>query len=124
MKKIIFALFLVALTTATFAANKVTKTETTTTETAATVVAPIATELSGLITDKNSNEILTGVEVKIEGTDLKTYTDLDGMFSFKNLTPGEYKLVANYISYKKVVIEKIEVNSKYSNVDIQLEASK
>ena len=119
MKKIAIVLFFVALTTVTFAESKVAKTET-----ASTVVAPVATELSGLITDKNSNEILTGVEVKIEGTNLKTYTDLDGLFSFKNLTPGEYKLVANYISYKKVVIEKIKVNSKYSNVDIQLEASK
>jgi hypothetical protein len=119
MKKLVMALCLVALTMATFAESKEAKTET-----ATTAVAQVATELSGVITDKNSNEILTGVEVRIEGTNLKAYTDLDGMFSFRNLTPGEYKLVANYISYKKVVIEKVKVNSKYSNVDIQLEASK
>ncbi len=119
MKKIVMALCLVVLTIATFAESKESKTET-----ASIIVAPVATELSGIITDKNSNEILTGVEVRIEGTNLKAYTDLDGMFSFKNLTPGEYKLVANYISYEKVVVEKVKVNSKYSNVDIQLEASK
>ena len=57
--------------------------------------------VSGTIADENSGESLVGVEVKIEGTDLKTYTDFDGKFTFKNVKPGDYKLTANYISYEK-----------------------
>lgn len=58
--------------------------------------------ISGTINDLNTGETLAGVEVKIEGTDYKTYTDFDGNFNFTDLKQGKYKLVANYISYKPV----------------------
>ncbi|HPE75637.1 MAG TPA: carboxypeptidase-like regulatory domain-containing protein [Draconibacterium sp.] len=78
--------------------------------------------LSGTVADQNSGESLVGVEVKLEGTDLKTYTDFDGKFSFKNVKPGEYKLVTNYISYQKQT-EVLEVNSKQNELKIKLQAS-
>jgi uncharacterized surface anchored protein len=85
-------------------------------ENAATLV------LSGSVADQNSGESLVGVEVKLEGTDLKTYTDFDGKFSIKNVKPGEYKLVTNYISYQKQT-EVLEVNSKQKELKIKLQAS-
>jgi len=119
MKKILVALLFIAIAVASFAGNEESKNET-----SIPVEAVAATtELSGLITDKNSNEILVGVEVKLEGTDQKTYTDFDGKFSFKNLNPGDYKLITNYISYQKTVVENVKVSNKNNEVAIKLEAS-
>jgi protocatechuate 3,4-dioxygenase beta subunit len=76
--------------------------------------------LSGTVLDSNSGELLVGVEVQIEGTETKTYTDFDGNFTFDNMKPGEYKLVANYISYKKCT-ETLKVDGKENQVKIKLE---
>jgi len=74
-----------------------------------------------VVTDKSSSEALVGVEVQIEGTNQKVYTDFDGKFTFCNLKPGEYKLVASYISYEKNVVEHIDAE-KSNQVSILLES--
>jgi hypothetical protein len=78
--------------------------------------------LSGTVFDSTSGELLVGVEVTIDGTETKTYTDFDGNFSFDNMKPGEYKLVTSYISYKKSS-ETLKVDSKENQVKIKLENS-
>ncbi|HKJ80103.1 MAG TPA: carboxypeptidase-like regulatory domain-containing protein [Prolixibacteraceae bacterium] len=83
---------------------------------AATVV------LSGAIIDENSGESLVGVEVQIEGTNLKTYTDFDGKFSFENVKPGACRLTANYISYERKS-EKLELESTQNDIKIKLQSS-
>ena len=67
--------------------------------------------VSGTVNDVKTGELLVGVQVQIEGTDMKTYTDFDGTFSFINVKAGEYKVVTKYISYK-TSIEKLEVSAK------------
>jgi hypothetical protein len=120
MKKLFFSLIIVSLTMVSFANNKEGKAETST-----VVETPSAVQLTGVITDNKSNEALVGVEVKIEGTDLKAYTDFDGKFSFPNLKPGEYNIETSYISYRKIVIEKVDVKGNSNNmVSIQLETAK
>lgn len=81
-----------------------------------------AVAISGTVLDSASGELLVGVEVTLEGTEAKTYTDFDGNFSFKNLQPGEYKLVTNYISYKNSS-EKLKVDQGKNDVNIKLETS-
>jgi len=78
--------------------------------------------LAGSIVDQKSGESLVGVEVKIEGTDMKTYTDFDGNFSFENVKPGEYKLVTSYISYQQNAQE-LTVNSNENDIKIKLQTS-
>lgn len=79
--------------------------------------------ISGSVADENSGESLVGVEVKLEGTNLKTYTDFDGKFTFENIKPGEYKLSTNYISYRK---QSTTFNTSEENrtLKIKLQASK
>lgn len=114
MKKITI-LFMLVLTV--FALNaKENESKANDTESNATTV------LTGTIADENSGESLVGVEVKIEGTDLKTYTDFDGNFSFKNVKPGEYKLVTNYISYQKKT-EVLNITAQENNLKIKLQSS-
>lgn len=79
--------------------------------------------ISGTITDSLTGEPLAGVEVQIEGAGVKCYTNFDGNFTFKDLTPGEYKLVTSYISYDKAT-EPLILNERETKVKIELENSK
>ena len=115
MKKLMIGLLSIMLAVAVTANEKEGKTAVNSDNTATVA-------LSGTVLDSNSGELLVGVEVKIEGTNTKTYTDFDGNFSFDNMKPGEYKLVANYISYKKCT-ETLKVDGKENQVKIKLENS-
>jgi hypothetical protein len=116
MKKVLVAALLILSVVAVNAKDSDTKTKTADTDKAATML------LAGTIADELSGESLVGVEVKIEGTDLKTYTDFDGNFSFAGVKPGEYKLVTNYISYQKKS-EVLKVNSNENDIKIKLQSS-
>lgn len=112
MKKTLIGILLVLVGFSAIA--KENETKTTSTERTTTMI------LSGSIADENSGESLVGVEVKIEGTDLKTYTDFDGNFSFKNVKQGECELVANYISYeKKSKVLNVDSNEKKIRIELQ-----
>jgi hypothetical protein len=116
MKKVLIAALLILSVVAVNAKESDTKVKDT--ETTATTIM-----LSGTIADELSGESLVGVEVKIEGTDLKTYTDFDGNFSFEGVKPGEYKLLTNYISYEKKA-EMLKVDSQANDIKIKLQSSK
>jgi uncharacterized surface anchored protein len=79
--------------------------------------------VSGTIYDSETGELLVGVEVSIDDLDTKTYTDLDGKFSFENIRPGEYKLVSDYISYEKAT-QVVNLNTKATELKITMETSK
>ena len=81
------------------------------------------TVLKGTVADEKSGEALVGVEIKLEGTDLKTYSDFDGNFSFNNVKSGEYKVVANYISYEKET-KTLNVSPSENELKIKLHSSK
>jgi hypothetical protein len=116
MKTISFIILALTLTVSAFA-----KSDKTTPEMTASSEPVVTTELTGLVIDKLSNEALVGVEVTIEGTNEKTYTDFDGQFQFKNLQPGKYTLHTSYISYNMLVTE--VANLKNGEIKIELEAA-
>jgi hypothetical protein len=115
MKKVIFAILVVLAGTSAFAEKADSKVETKN-ETA-------MQSLSGNVIDKKSGEALVGVEVKVEGSDQKAYTDFDGHFVLDKVKTGECKLVANYISYDKSE-KTFELSSNANQVKIELQASK
>jgi len=116
MKKIFIALLFIITVLGADAKDTDTKSKVKDTESKATSV------LKGSIADEQSGEFLVGVEVKIEGTDLKTYTDFDGNFSFNAIKPGEYKLVTNYISYKKKT-QVLDIKANEKDIKIKLQSS-
>jgi len=74
--------------------------------------APLATSsLSGIVLDKSTGEALTGVEIKLEGTNKSTYTDFHGKFIFENIKPGNYQISASFISYNDAHIGNIKVEN-------------
>lgn len=115
MKKVIFAVLVALVATSAFAEKVENKTETKTEATGLSI--------DGNVVDEVSGEALVGVEVKLEGSDQKVYTDFDGHFVINNVKAGDCKLVASYISYNKD--EKIlKLDSKTNQVKIKLQASK
>jgi hypothetical protein len=119
MKKVIFAILIAFAGNAAFAEKADSKVEAK--SNAATESAVVS--LSGNIIDEVSGEALVGVEVKVDGTEQKTYTDFDGHFVIDNLKAGECKLVTNYTSYSKKE-KTLNVSSKSNSVKIELAASK
>lgn len=71
----------------------------------------VSNMISGKVFDKNSGESLAGVAIKIPNTEYVVYSDFEGNFCIQNITPGEYKLNAEFISYHKIEIEKIQINN-------------
>lgn len=81
--------------------------------------------ISGKVMDIKTGEFLTGVAIKIEGTDIVTYTDFDGNFEIDDLEPGSYNLVASYISYKNSLIEHIDAKAgTEKEIEIELQSSR
>ncbi|HLO90710.1 MAG TPA: carboxypeptidase-like regulatory domain-containing protein [Lentimicrobium sp.] len=67
--------------------------------------------LTGKVIDQKTGEALAGVLITVEGTELKTYSDLDGNFNISSLHPGTYSLVLSLISYKNSLIENLTINA-------------
>ena len=76
--------------------------------------------ISGTILDKLTGEALAGVEVKLLGTEVKVYSDLDGKFEIKNINSGAHAIQVDFISYENVV-ENVFVNKdNTTNVTLKL----
>lgn len=70
--------------------------------------------LIGKTTDINTNELLAGVKIQIEGIETQFYSDLDGKFNI-TLPPGTYNVKFSMISYNASYIENLELNAQ--NID-------
>lgn len=60
--------------------------------------------VTGTVVDYSSNETLAGVEVRVKGTDIVTYTDFDGNFYLPAMAAGTYTLEFNYITYSSTAV--------------------
>ncbi len=118
MKKIILSLMVLAILGVLYADNEGIDTK----GEAATAVQTIS--LSGKVMDYNSGEALTGVEITLEGTQIKIYTDFDGRFEIEGVKPGNYNIIAAYISYDKSLIENFKADIENNEVDIKLHCLK
>ncbi len=118
MKKAILSIFFLAIVGLIYAGNEGTKSN----EAPASAPVEMVT-LTGSVVDLSSGEALTGVEVSIEGTNISVYTDFDGNFEIKDVKPGEYNLIASYISYKNSLVENFRAEQKENKVEIKLQSS-
>ena len=84
---------------------------------------PATTTISGKVVDNFTQEELAGVTIQVEGTDIKTYTDMEGNFKIDGLKPGNYDLKVNYISYKEKELIDISITPETSDLKIKLEQS-
>jgi len=56
--------------------------------------------INGKVMDKVSGEGLAGVQVKLYGTNMATYTDFEGNYSFNDIEAGAHAVVTEYVSYR------------------------
>ncbi len=60
--------------------------------------------IKGIVKDSLSKEDIIGASVFLEGTTQGAATDIDGSFEIRNVKPGTYNLIINFISYSKKTI--------------------
>lgn len=79
-------------------------------------VALKAAELKGYVTDKSTKEALIGATVQVEGTQLGTSTNADGLFTITGISRGTYTLTVRYVGYKSLHITQVEVKDRTDSV--------
>jgi hypothetical protein len=68
--------------------------------------------IEGKVIDQTNGDELTGVRVQIEGTDMVTYTDRYGNFTFENLPCSDCQVKFSYISFEELELKLSEVSTK------------
>ncbi len=67
-------------------------------------------KIAGKVTDAETGEPLPGVNVVVEGTYRGAATDLEGMYSILNISPGTYTVKFSSIGYNPVAYENVQVS--------------
>ena len=81
-------------------------------------------KISGVVYDKEANDLIIGANVVVVNTNLGTATDVDGSYYIINISPGVYELRVDYIGYESVVVKGVEVSvNRTSEHDIYINQS-
>ena len=76
--------------------------------------------LRGTVIDDDFGDPVMYAEVRVEGLDISTLTDLDGQYSFE-LAPGTYTLSVEFLGYAKQVVSEVVVKEGSTElVDVRL----
>lgn len=79
-------------------------------------------KIVGTVSDLKTGEPLIGAAVKIVGSSIVTVTDVEGRYTFSNLSPGKYSLEFRYFSYATKTITEIEVKpNNLTNLPVALD---
>jgi len=79
-------------------------------------------QLRGTVMDVVLQKSLPGATVSIPALNFSTVTDEDGLFRFKDLPIGSYRITVTYAGFKEATLENIGVNSgKETVLNISLE---
>jgi len=83
------------------------------------IVASFAGTIKGTVIDAKDASNLTGVIVILEKQNKTTVTDANGVFEFKDIPNGSYKLTVRYISYKAQTLN-VTVSDNMASVLVKL----
>ncbi|MFN3446387.1 MAG: carboxypeptidase-like regulatory domain-containing protein, partial [Bacteroidia bacterium] len=81
--------------------------------------------ITGIIKDKNTQELLTGATILLEGTSFGAQSDLEVKFKISGITPGSYNIKVQYIGYQPKTLFNIVVttgNVQTFNIEIEPES--
>ena len=86
------------------------------------LVAQTTGKITGTIKDAETNEVLIGANIIVDGTYSGAATDVDGTYYILNVKPGTYSLTVNMIGYKQVKMENVRVSvNRTSTINAMLE---
>lgn len=77
---------------------------------------------TGVVVDSQSGEALAGAQVEVEGSGVKTFTNLDGKFSLTVEAPSAHILKVKYISYEEISIKNLTVQAASKELQIKLKS--
>ncbi|WP_455170583.1 TonB-dependent receptor [Aegicerativicinus sediminis] len=88
------------------------------------VIAQSTGTIAGKLTDLDfNNEPLAFANVLIKGTTTGTTSDIDGLYIFENLDPGDYTLVFSFVGYDTKEIPVTVEAGKVTEVNVPMSAS-
>ncbi len=67
-------------------------------------------KVAGIVRDKNTNEILIGVNIIIIGTMMGAATDIDGNYYILNIPPGVYELKASLMGFASTTVQNVRIS--------------
>ena len=80
-------------------------------------------QLSGVVRDADTGDVLPGAAVRVEETGRGAATNIDGEYRIIGLRPGTYTLTASFVGYTPVRVENVRVNVDLTtNTDFELGA--
>jgi outer membrane receptor protein involved in Fe transport len=82
-----------------------------------------AQTIKGKVVDAKTAEPLTGATVELEGNKTKKVVNvnLDGSYSFKNVSTGSYEVKVKFTGYKSIKEKKIQVNNTNDIIVLNIE---
>jgi TonB-dependent receptor len=79
-------------------------------------------EITGIVTDRSTGEVLVGANVVLQGTTIGSAANNEGIYTIRRVPAGTYILVASYLGYqRKDDIEITVTGGSELRLDIQLE---
>lgn len=72
--------------------------------------------IKGTVSETETEETIVGANVQLIGTSTGSYTDINGQFEIKGLTPGLHSIQISFVSFKPVQIVDIEVFAEKTTV--------
>ena len=80
--------------------------------------------IRGTVKDASSGELLPFVKLKLVPGDAVKASDIEGKFSYENLSPGNYSIEARLTGYSPLVVSDIAVsNAREIEVTLEMSAS-
>lgn len=78
--------------------------------------------LSGTVVDERG-ESIPGATLVIKGANIATITDMNGKFSFRNLTEGTRTITVSFISFETLEVNNVEIESgKTTALDVAMKS--
>ncbi len=71
-------------------------------------------KIRGIVTDKSTGELLTGVNVILNGTDLGAATDENGEYFILQVSPDKYELTCRMIGYRVMIYKDVQVMTDHT----------
>lgn len=78
-----------------------------------------STSISGVVTDKATNETLPGVAITVKGKTIGTSSNAEGKFTLSTNEKTPFTIVISYIGYKTI---EQQITASVSNLEIKMES--
>ncbi|WP_460620848.1 TonB-dependent receptor [Hymenobacter tenuis] len=80
--------------------------------------------LTGIVRDRKTQEVVPGVTVVLEGTELGTSSDAEGRYRLANIPTGSYNVRASFVGYEPLLRANVVITSgNASIINLELNSS-